>query len=139
MADHHEALEEFRQAHYQNYPRLNRLWLHQLRIGLHLGVAACRGVLVVLTVAIRQARAEDDGGYPGDAGSASQHVRSSIGLPAAAELTVSQVPVTARRSPMRCCAAQTSRSGVAARGIVPRTSGPGTLRRTHAVRTAIRI
>ena len=49
VADHHEALEEFRQAHYQNYPRLHRLWLHQLRTGLHLGVAACRGVLVVLT------------------------------------------------------------------------------------------
>ena len=40
LADHDAVLEEFRQAHYRKYPRLHRLRLNRLWIGMHLGVAA---------------------------------------------------------------------------------------------------
>ena len=49
LADHDAVLEEFRQAHYSTYPRLHRLRLNWLWIGLHLGVAAYGVVLVVIT------------------------------------------------------------------------------------------
>ena len=53
LADHDAVLEEFRQAHYRTYPRLHRLRLNWLWIGLHLGVAAYGVVLVVITFLVR--------------------------------------------------------------------------------------
>lgn len=49
LADHDAVLEEFRQEHYRKYPRLQRLRLNWLWIGLHLGVTVYGLVLVLLT------------------------------------------------------------------------------------------
>jgi hypothetical protein len=53
LADHDAVLEEFRQAHYRNYPQLHRLRLNWLWIGLHLGVAVYGVVLVAVTFLVR--------------------------------------------------------------------------------------
>jgi hypothetical protein len=53
LADHDAILEEYRQAHYLQYPRLHRLRLNWLWTGMHLGVAAYGVVLVVITALVR--------------------------------------------------------------------------------------
>jgi hypothetical protein len=50
LADQGAVLAEFREAHYQQYPRLSRLRLNWLWTGLHLGVAAYAAVLVIITL-----------------------------------------------------------------------------------------
>ena len=53
LADHDAVLEESRQAHYLQYPRLHRLRLHWLWTGLHLGIAAYGVVLVMVTLLVQ--------------------------------------------------------------------------------------
>jgi hypothetical protein len=53
LADHDAVLEEFRLAHYRRYPRLHRIRLNWLWIGLHLGVATYGVVLVVVSFVVR--------------------------------------------------------------------------------------
>jgi hypothetical protein len=49
LTDSTAQLEEFREAHYARYPRLSRLRLNWLWIGLHLGIAVYGLVLVCVT------------------------------------------------------------------------------------------
>jgi hypothetical protein len=53
LANHDAVLEEFRQAHYRKYPRLQHLQLNKLWTGLHLGVAAYGVVLVAMTFLLK--------------------------------------------------------------------------------------
>jgi hypothetical protein len=50
LADHDALLDEYREAHYLEYPRLRRVRLHWLWTGLLLGVAGYGTVLVIITL-----------------------------------------------------------------------------------------
>jgi hypothetical protein len=50
LPDNRDALDEGRQAHYAKYPRLHRLRLYQLWIGLHIGIAAFGATLAIISV-----------------------------------------------------------------------------------------
>jgi hypothetical protein len=52
LVDSRALLDEFRQAHYGEYPRLGRLRLNWLWIGLHLAVAVYGAVLVIITCVV---------------------------------------------------------------------------------------
>ena len=52
LPDHEAELGEARAAHYRGYPRLNRLHLHRLWTGLHLGIALY-GTTLTIVVAVR--------------------------------------------------------------------------------------
>jgi hypothetical protein len=49
LPNNEAILDKFRQDHYQQYPKLSRIRLHWLWVGLHLGVAPYGLVLIVLT------------------------------------------------------------------------------------------
>jgi hypothetical protein len=51
LTDADAHVEEYREAHYQKFPRLHRLRLHSLWTGLHLGVSGYGLVLIVITLA----------------------------------------------------------------------------------------
>jgi hypothetical protein len=53
LPDSTAILEESRQAHYGKYPRLSRLRLNWLWIGLHLGIATYGAVLLIITCAVQ--------------------------------------------------------------------------------------
>lgn len=46
-----DVLEDFRNRHYERYPRLHRVRLHTLWTGLHAGIAVYGITLVVITLA----------------------------------------------------------------------------------------
>lgn len=51
LDDEHATLDQFRQDHYRQYPRLHKVRLHALWTGLHLGIAAYGIALIVITLA----------------------------------------------------------------------------------------
>jgi hypothetical protein len=53
LVDSRDFLDEVRQAHYGEYPRLGRLRLNWLWIGLHLGVAVYGAVLIIITCVVQ--------------------------------------------------------------------------------------
>jgi hypothetical protein len=53
LVDSRDLLDEVRQAHYAEYPRLGRLRLNWLWIGLHLGIAVYGAVLVIITCVVQ--------------------------------------------------------------------------------------
>lgn len=53
LPDADTALENARQAHYNQYPRLSRIRLYWLWISLHLGIASYGTVLFIITCAIQ--------------------------------------------------------------------------------------
>lgn len=51
LPDSKDALQEYRESHYANYPRLARIRLNWLWTGINLGVAVYGVVLLIITVA----------------------------------------------------------------------------------------
>jgi hypothetical protein len=51
LTDHQALLDDYRQKHYQRYPRLHRVRLYRLWTGLHLGVS-CYGVMLLIIAVV---------------------------------------------------------------------------------------
>ena len=52
LANHDNVLDEFRATHYHKYPRLHRLRLNWLWIGLHFGIAVYGVALLIVTLLV---------------------------------------------------------------------------------------
>lgn len=51
LPDNGSILQEYRQAHYNSFPRISRLRLHWLWTGLHIGIALYGATLLIITIA----------------------------------------------------------------------------------------